>query len=112
MPTISAPINVSPIAAAIDRSGKSQREISRESGIPQARISRLASGDLTPKAPELLLLANATGSTVRTLTGSQAIADRVEYAARASDGSSMVKMREIVIAYMELNDYLHEQAID
>lgn len=111
MPTASAPKKLTPTACAIERSGKSQREIARETGIPQARISRIASGDLTPKAPELYLLANATGATVRALTESHTIAGRVEYAARASEGSGMEKMRETLISYMELNDYLHDQAI-
>lgn len=39
------------------------------------------------------------------------MADRTQYAARATDDSDMDRMREALLHFMELNDYLDDQAI-
>ena len=59
---------------------------------------------------EIIRIADATGCTVAQLTGT-AIADRVQYAARATNGSAMEKMRQRLLHFIELDAYLDDQAI-
>jgi len=61
--------------------------------------------------PEIVAIANATGHTVAQLSGLTTVADRVQCAARATNGSGMAEMREALLRFMELNDYLDDQAV-
>lgn len=61
--------------------------------------------------PEVVAIAWATGHTVAQLTGTSTVADRVECAARATCDSGMDRMREALLNFLELNDYLDDQAI-
>jgi hypothetical protein len=45
------------------------------------------------------------------LTGTETVADRAQCAARATNDCDMETMRETLLHYLALNDYLDEQAI-
>jgi hypothetical protein len=61
--------------------------------------------------PEIIAVAWATGHTVAQLTGAETVAGRVQCAARATNGSAMESMRQALLHFLELDDYLDEQAI-
>lgn len=105
-------MNVVPatIESARAAAGLSQRALANKSGISQATLSRILSGERTAKMPEIILIADATGCTVAQLTGS-AVADRVQCAARATNGSSMASMRQRLLHFAELDAYLDDHAI-
>jgi transcriptional regulator with XRE-family HTH domain len=96
---------------ALTTAGLSQRALSEATGISQPTLSRVISGDRPAKLPEILAIASATGHTVAQLTGIGAVADRVQCAARATNGAEMESMRKALLHYLELSDYLDEQAI-
>jgi transcriptional regulator with XRE-family HTH domain len=91
--------------------GLSQRALADATGISQPTLSRIISGDRVAKLPEIVAISWATGHTVAQLTGVSAVADRVQCAARASNGSGMQEMREALLHFLELDDYLDDQAI-
>ncbi|GAA2218073.1 helix-turn-helix domain-containing protein [Micromonospora olivasterospora] len=91
--------------------GLSQRALADKTGISQPTLSRIISGDRSAKMPEIVAIAWATGRTVAQLTGGRAVADRVQCAARATNGSGMDGMRQALLHFLELDDYLDEQAI-
>ncbi len=91
--------------------GLSQRGLADATGISQPTLSRIISGDRTAKMPEIVLIAQATGHTVAQLTGLGAVADRVQCAARATNGSDMERMRETLLHFLEMDAYLDDQAI-
>ncbi|TDB89953.1 XRE family transcriptional regulator [Micromonospora fluostatini] len=91
--------------------GLSQRALADKTGISQPTLSRIISGDRVAKMPEIVAIAWATGRTVAQLTGGQTVADRVQCAARATNGSGMDAMRLALLHFLELDDYLDEQAI-
>ena len=95
---------------ALSSAGLSQRKLADQTGISQTTISRIIAGQRAPKMPELILIAEATGFTLAQLTGSSA-SDRVQYAARAVDGSDMEDMRQRLLFFIELDTYLDDQAI-
>lgn len=101
-------------SAAIERArkaaGLSQRTLAARTGISQPTLSRIVSGERDAKMTEVLLIADATGCTVAQLTGS-AVADRVECAARASDGAAMEDMHQQLVHFMELDAYLDDQGV-
>lgn len=99
------------IARALSQAGLSQRKAAERTGISQATLSRILSGRRRPTVPELMLLADATGCSLGSLTGRGAVADRCLMAARATDGASMEAMRTTLIGYLELDAYLADQAI-
>ncbi|WP_433294164.1 helix-turn-helix domain-containing protein [Actinoplanes sp. CA-030573] len=99
------------IDEALRAAGLSQRSLSEATGISQSTLSRIISGDRAAKLPELMAIAQATGYTVAQLTGSGTVADRVQYAARATNGADMESMRKTLLHYIQLSDYLDEQAI-
>ena len=74
-------------------------------------LSRIIAGDRVAKLPEIVAIAAATGHTVAQLTGLSTVADRVQCAARATNGSDMEDMRQALLHFLELDDYLDEQAI-
>jgi transcriptional regulator with XRE-family HTH domain len=91
--------------------GLSQRALADVTGISQSTLSRIISGDRAAKMPEIVLIAQGTGHAVAQLTGTATVADRMQCAARATNGSGMEGMREALLRFLELNDYLDDQAI-
>ncbi|GGK44563.1 helix-turn-helix domain-containing protein [Nocardia camponoti] len=91
--------------------GLSQRALADAAEISQPTLSRIISGDRAAKMPEIVAIAWATGHTVAQLTAGTSIADRTQFAARASNGTNMIRMREALLHFVELNDYLDDQAI-
>lgn len=98
------------IAAARSEASLSQRELADRTGIPQATICRIEKGR-PAKMNEILLMASALGTGVAELTGHSDIRDRVECAARASDGSAMTSMKAELLRFLELDAYLENQGI-
>lgn len=91
--------------------GLSQRALADATGISQSTLSRIISGDRAPKMPEVVAIAWATGHTVAQLTGVGTVADRAQCAARATNDSGMDRMREALLHFLDLDDYLADQAI-
>ncbi len=91
--------------------GLSQRALADMTGISQPTLSRVVSGQRAAKMPELVAIAWATGAMVAELAGIGTVAERVEYAARAGNHADMDGMREALLHFLELNDYLAGQAI-
>lgn len=91
--------------------GLSQRALADMTGISQPTLSRVVSGHRTAKMPELVAIARATGVTVAELAGTGTVAERVECAARATNYADMDDMREALLHFLELDDYLSGQAI-
>lgn len=89
----------------------SQRALGRATGVPQATLSRIISGDRPVQTPELAAIAEATGTTIAELTGRSTVAGRAQCVARASDESDMAGMRRELLHMLELNAYLEDQAI-
>jgi transcriptional regulator with XRE-family HTH domain len=106
---------MSTIGELIDRARldahMSQRSLADATGISQPTLSRIMSGDREAKLPEIVAIAEATGHTVAQLTGTSAVADRLELAARATNGSAMAEMRRALTRFLEMNDYLDDQAV-
>jgi transcriptional regulator with XRE-family HTH domain len=104
-----------PIGVLIDRArlaaGLSQRVLADATGISQPTLSRIISGERVAKMPEIVVIAWATGHTVAQLTGSGEVADRVQCAARATNDTGMESMRQALLGFLELDDYLYDQAI-
>lgn len=102
------------VGAAIERARQaaqlSQRALESRTGISQATLSRILSGRRPAKMSEIVLIADATGCTVAQLTGSAA-SDRVQCAARATNGTSMEAMRDRLLHFVELDAYLADHAI-
>ena len=103
------------VGAQIDRArvaaGLSQRALADATGISQPTLSRIISGDRTAKMPEIVTIAWATGHTVAQLTGATTMADRAQCAARATNDSDMDRMREALLHFLELDEYLNDHAI-
>jgi len=103
------------VGALIERAraaaGLSQRALAEQTGISQPTLSRIISGDRAAKIPELVAIAWATGHTVAQLSGAETVADRVQFAARATNDCGMESMRQALLHFLELDDYLDEQAI-
>jgi transcriptional regulator with XRE-family HTH domain len=89
----------------------SQRTLADTTGISQSTLSRVISGQRAAKLPELVVIAWATGVTVSELAGTGTVAERAEYAARATNHTDMDGMREALLHFLELDDYLSGQAI-
>ncbi|MFG2090186.1 MULTISPECIES: helix-turn-helix domain-containing protein [unclassified Spirillospora] len=99
------------IESARVAAGLSQRALADTTGISQSTLSRIISGDRAPKMPEVVAIAWATGHTVAQLTGVGTAADRAQCAARAANASDMDRMREALLDFLELDDFLHDQAV-
>ncbi|GAA1119959.1 hypothetical protein GCM10009642_66780 [Nocardiopsis metallicus] len=103
------------IGARIERAraaaGLSQRALAEATGISQATLSRIISEDRVAKMPELVAIAWETGHTVAQLTGTGAVTERVQCAARATNDSDMGDMRQALLDFLELDAYLDDQAI-
>jgi DNA-binding XRE family transcriptional regulator len=99
------------IERARESAGLSQRALAEATGISQPTLSRIISGDRVAKLPEIVSIAWATGHTVAQLTGAGTVADRVQCAARATNGCGMAAMRAALLHFLELDEYLDEHAI-
>lgn len=103
------------VAERIERArvsaGLSQRGLAEAADISQPTLSRIISGDRTAKIPEIVKIAWSTGHTVAQLTGAGAVANRVQCAARAANGSDMSGMRQALLDFLELDAYLDDQGI-
>ncbi|HZN20467.1 MAG TPA: helix-turn-helix transcriptional regulator [Micromonosporaceae bacterium] len=103
------------VGALIDRArmaaGLSQRALADVTGISQSTLSRVISGDRVAKMPEIVAIAWATGHTVAQLTGAGTVADRVQCVARATNDSGMEGMRQALLQFLEMDDYLDDYAI-
>lgn len=91
--------------------GLSQRALADATGISQSTLSRIISGHRVAKMPEIMTIAQETGHTVAQLTGAATVSERARCAARATNASGMDGMREALLHFLELNDYLADQAI-
>ena len=80
-------------------------------GISQPTLSPVASGRRAAKMPELMAIAWATGATVAELAGTGTVAERVDCASLATNHADMDGMREALLHFLELDDYLAGQAI-
>jgi transcriptional regulator with XRE-family HTH domain len=89
----------------------SQRALADATGISQSTLSRVISGHRAAKVPELMAIGWATGVTVAELAGTGTAAERAEGAARATNHAGMDGMREALLHFLELDDYLSGQAI-
>lgn len=103
------------VGARIDRARAeaklSQRALAKHTGISQASLSRIIAGERPAKMPEIVVIAGTTGTTVAQLAGTSDIPQRVQYAARSTNGSTMDAMRSKLLHFIELNDYLDDQGI-
>lgn len=98
------------IESARTAAGLSQRALEDRTGISQSTLNRIVTGKRSAKMTEIIQIADATGCTVAQLTGT-ATADRVQCAARSTDGSAMESMRQRLLHFIELDAYLDDQAI-
>lgn len=89
----------------------SQRTLADMTGISQPTLSRMISGNRAAKVPELVAIAWATGVTVVELAGTGTVAQRVQCAARATNDADMGGMRDALLHFLELDEYLSGQAI-
>src|SRR6266852_4196132 len=112
---LGAAVTTTDVGVRIERAraaaGLSQRALADMTGISQPTLSRVVSGKRTAKVPELVAIAWATGVTVAELAGTGTVAERVECAARAMNHADMDGMREALLHFLELDDYLSGQAI-
>lgn len=103
------------VGALIERArvaaGLSQRALADATGISQSTLSRIISGDRVAKLPEVVAIAWATGHTVAQLTGAGSVAARAQCVARATNDTGMEGMRQSLLHFLELDDYLDDQAI-
>ena len=103
------------VGARVERArvagGLSQRALADQTGISQSTLSRIISGQRAAKLPELVVIARATGVTLGELAGTGTVAERAEYAARATNHAGMDGMRDALLHFLELDDYLSSQAI-
>jgi transcriptional regulator with XRE-family HTH domain len=89
----------------------SQRALADATGISQSTLSRVISGQRAAKVPELAAIGWTTGVTMAELAGTGTVAERAEGAARATNHADMDGMREALLHFLELDDYLFGQAI-
>lgn len=89
-----------------------QRALATNTGISQPTLSRIISGERRAKTPELAAIAAATGVTVAELIGSPQITDKVQFAARATNGAAMDAMYQQLLRFMILDGYLADHGID
>lgn len=99
------------VREALDAARLSQRATSDLTGIPQSAISRITNGERKAKTTELMLIAKATGRTYAELTGGGTREEQVQWAARSTAGSSMEGMKKSVLHFIDLDQYLSDQAI-
>ncbi|KOS53160.1 helix-turn-helix domain-containing protein [Rhodococcus rhodochrous] len=106
-PSTAERIEQARIAAGI----KSHRQLAEKAGISQPTFSRIMAGTRAAKANELVAIAVATGCTLAELTGASTVADRIQCAARSTNGAEMDRMRRQLLHFLELDAYLEDQGI-
>ncbi|WP_198153163.1 helix-turn-helix transcriptional regulator [Pseudofrankia sp. DC12] len=99
------------IREAASTANLSQRALAQATGISQSTLSRIMSGERPAKMPDILLIADATGHSVAELTGVGSVAERVQYAARATGGAEMAEMRRELLRFLDLDAYLDDQGL-
>lgn len=99
------------LVAARERVGLSQRTVAGRTGLSQATLSRIESGDRTPKANELLSLAWTLGVGIDVLTGRSTVADRVQCIARSTDDLASDGLRAELISLLEIDARLDDHGI-
>lgn len=99
------------VAEACAAAGISQRALARQTRLSQPTLSRITSGARAATLPELILIAEHTGSSIAWLSGASTVEDRAEFAARATGTTSMKTMRAELLNFLELNAYLDDQAV-
>jgi transcriptional regulator with XRE-family HTH domain len=99
------------IESARERLGVSQRTLARKSGISQATLSRVESGDRAPKMTEMILIADALGCSLSEISEHSAVRDRVVCFARGENGSDMSGLRGELVHLLELDAYLDEYGV-
>ncbi|PMC76906.1 MULTISPECIES: helix-turn-helix domain-containing protein [unclassified Brachybacterium] len=98
------------VDAARERAGLTQRQLAARTGLPQATLSRVINGTRTPKTPELLRIAAAAGTTFAELT-SQDLPERVQTAARTTNGGAAADLRKRLLYFMEIDVHLDDCGI-
>lgn len=98
------------IKHAIETSKISQRELAERTGISQPTLNRIITGQRPMKITELMMIAPAIGCTVVQLLDSP-VAERVQCAARSTNGSNLEDMRRSLLHFMEISNYLDELGI-
>lgn len=98
------------IESAREAARLSERQLAARSGISQSTFHRILAGERPVKMPEVVLIADAVGCTVAQLTGS-GVADRVQCAARSTNGEEMRAMRQRLLHFMEIDAHLDDHAI-
>lgn len=101
---------IASIESARTAAGLSQRQLADRAGLSQPTLQRIITGKRSAKIPEIVQIADAVGCTVAQLTGS-AVADRVQCAARSTNGEGMDAMRQRLLHYMEIDAFLDDHAI-
>lgn len=101
---------IASIESARSAASLSQRELAGRAGLSQPTVQRILTGTRPAKMPEIVLIADAVGCTVAQLTGS-AVTDRVQCAARSTNGEGMDAMRQRLLHFMELDAYLDDHAL-
>lgn len=99
------------IEGARERLGMSQRALARQAGLSQSTLSRIESGDRTPKMGEIILVADALGCSVSEISEHSSVRDRIVCFARAENGSDMSGLRSELVHLLELDAYLDEYGI-
>lgn len=99
------------IESARERLGISQRALARKAGLSQSTLSRIESGERTPKMSEIILIAGVLGCSVSEISEHSAVRDRVVCFARAENGSDMSGLRGELVHLLELDAYLDEYGI-
>ncbi|WP_107705983.1 helix-turn-helix domain-containing protein [Nocardioides allogilvus] len=94
------------IESVRERLGMSQRALARKAGLSQPTLSRIESGERTPKMSEIILLADVLGCSVSEIPEHSAVRDRVVCFARAENGSDMSGLRSELVHLIELDAYL------
>jgi transcriptional regulator with XRE-family HTH domain len=101
---------IASIESARRAAGLSQRDVADRAGLSQPTLQRILSSRRPPKMPEVVLLADAVGCSVAQLIGS-GVAERVQCAARSTNGEEMDAMRQRLLHFMELDAYLDDHGI-
>ncbi|WP_241831041.1 helix-turn-helix domain-containing protein [Parafrankia soli] len=99
------------IRHAMSAAQLTQRALAQVTGISQPTLSRIVAGDRVAKMTEIIAIAGATGHSVAELTGVGSVADRAQYAARATNDAEMAAMRRELLHYLDLDAYLDDQGI-
>lgn len=108
-------VNADETGASIERArmaaGLSREALAEAAGVSQLTLSSIISGARMAKLPEIAAIAWATGQTVARLTDVPMMADRVQSTVHAASESGTGDLRNQLLYFLELNDYLADQGI-